>query len=274
MIRKAERRALCIGINQYPAGAALGGCVADATAWGEYLSRRGFAVLLLTDRGATRHGMITALVELVETAIPGDVLAFQYSGHGTQVRDLDGDEGDGWDEALVPVDYQSGAFLIDDDLRVIFDRLPRGVTLNCFLDCCYSGTATRLLGINAPRRGPHPDRARYLMLGSAERAAHEAFRATRSEVAVPPARPLLSPEQMNHATVSACMPQEVAWETNGMGDFTRAALAVLDSSGPNLTLNGVLRRTITRLGEDRWQTPMLDGPLDMLRRTMVRKTGA
>jgi metacaspase-1 len=29
-----------------------------------------------------------------------------YSGHGTQIPDDDGDEADGMDEALCPVDYQ------------------------------------------------------------------------------------------------------------------------------------------------------------------------
>ena len=42
------------------------------------------------------------------------MLVFQYSGHGTQLRALDGDETDGdtpgLDEALCPIDFADGHF--------------------------------------------------------------------------------------------------------------------------------------------------------------------
>ena len=50
-------------------------------------------------------------------------------GHGTKLRDQDGDEDDGYDEALVPLDFQEGAGMIrDDDLfDTLIDPLAPGV---------------------------------------------------------------------------------------------------------------------------------------------------
>ncbi len=44
---------------------------------------------------------------LVKGAKPGDSLFFSFSGHGNQMRDIDGDEtDDGMDETILPVDYR------------------------------------------------------------------------------------------------------------------------------------------------------------------------
>ena len=46
----------------------------------------------------------------------GDAIFLHYSGHGTKIRDDDGDEADGYDEALCPRDFQSAGMIRDDDL--------------------------------------------------------------------------------------------------------------------------------------------------------------
>ena len=38
------------------------------------------------------------------------------TGHGSRVRDQDGDEEDGYDETLVPVDFQRSGQIRDDDI--------------------------------------------------------------------------------------------------------------------------------------------------------------
>ena len=43
---------------------------------------------------------------MVEGAQAGDNLFMHYSGHGGSMRDDNGDEKDGMDETLVPLDYQ------------------------------------------------------------------------------------------------------------------------------------------------------------------------
>lgn len=81
----------------------------------------------------------------MKDAKAGDRLLFHYSGHGSQVRDRDGDElKDQLDEILCPHDMDwDGTYITDDELRGIFSGLPKGVNLEALLDCCHSGTGTR-----------------------------------------------------------------------------------------------------------------------------------
>lgn len=64
-------------------------------------------------------------------------LAVYYVGHGTSVVDLDGDEDDGYDEAMVFVDGN----VVDDDLieSIIKNKNQKS---KCVLlsDCCHSGS--------------------------------------------------------------------------------------------------------------------------------------
>src|SRR5262249_18578889 len=145
--RGGQRRALCVGINRYRS-APLSGCVADARTWAQTLVQLGFdSPVLLLDEQATRSAMLDSLKNLVTTSVSGDVVVFQYSGHGTTLLDVNGDEvgGDspGDDEALCPYDYDTGAFIIDDDVAEVFQSIPTGVNVTCFIDCCHSGTISR-----------------------------------------------------------------------------------------------------------------------------------
>jgi hypothetical protein len=73
---------------------------------------------------------------------------FHYSGHGTQVPDVQPfDEPDGLDEALCPWDATAeGENLIrDDELGVWLDDLP-AQRVTVILDCCHAGTGTKDVG--------------------------------------------------------------------------------------------------------------------------------
>lgn len=51
---------------------------------------------------------------LVRDAQPHDSLFLHYSGHGGQTKDLNGDEVDGLDEVIFPVDYKWTGHIVDD----------------------------------------------------------------------------------------------------------------------------------------------------------------
>lgn len=93
----------------------------------------------------TRANMIAAMQWLVGGAQPNDALFFHYSGHGGQTKDLDGDEDDGFDEVIYPLDFKTAGHIVDDDLHNIMVRpLPAGCRLTAIFDSCHSGSCLDL----------------------------------------------------------------------------------------------------------------------------------
>jgi metacaspase-1 len=96
-------------------------------------------------RVPTRANLMRALRWLVDGASAGDSLVFHFSGHGVQKLDRDGDEADGYDEALCPVDFEDprggGGVILDDEINATIVRpLGKGVKLHAIVDTCHSGT--------------------------------------------------------------------------------------------------------------------------------------
>lgn len=70
---------------------------------------------------------------------------FHYSGHGSQQRNYNGDEADGYDETICPLDFETQGMIIDDELNTTIVRpLPHGVRLLALIDACHSGTVLDL----------------------------------------------------------------------------------------------------------------------------------
>lgn len=150
-----RKKALCIGINYIGQDAELRGCINDARNMKQFIMKNfGFKsediVMLLDDAThprqiPTRDNIIAAMQWLVADARPNDSLWFHYSGHGGQAKDLDGDEDDGYDETILPVDFQTAGELLDDDLHEIMVRsLPIGCRLTAIFDSCHSGSVLDL----------------------------------------------------------------------------------------------------------------------------------
>jgi hypothetical protein len=104
---------------------------------------------------------------ILQSAKSGDFVHIHYSGHGQQVADLNGDEVDGYDEALVPLSapsrpkykdkndkeysYDGNQHLLDDELGGYLSKVrellgPNGELL-VTIDACHSGTGTRGLSV-------------------------------------------------------------------------------------------------------------------------------
>lgn len=152
------KRAVLIGINKYQVpGADLQGCVNDVkNLSGVLTTYYGFAekdITTLTDAQATKKAMERAIKKLIAKAKKGDVLLLHYSGHGSNVPDNDGDEADTRDEILCPTDLDWKDPFRDDWLRKTLGKLRAGVSLTVIMDCCHSGTITRVMNpFDAPRR--------------------------------------------------------------------------------------------------------------------------
>lgn len=252
-----RRAALLIGINAYPNPQhRLNGCVADTQSWANTLSRLGFTCNLLHDAQATRSNIERGLRDLVSNARAGDVIVFMYSGHGTHVNDLNGDEDDGQDEAICPVDFATGSLFIDDDIASILATLPAGVNLTMIMDCCHSGTNSRFaVGSDSGQPLAADARRRYVMPTPELNQAHAAFRRLLPEQPRPAGSG--GQEQMNHVKFAACQDREVAWESNGQGEFTVRATRVLSQSA-SLTHQQFIEQVTAAFGASPRQHPLLD----------------
>jgi len=133
----------------------LRGCINDARNIERFLCERfGYKrndIVVLTDdqqdprAKPTKDNILRAMQWLVMDARPNDSLFFHYSGHGGQTKDLDGDEADGFDEVIYPVDFKRAGHIVDDLMHDIMVKpLPPGCRLTAIFDSCHSGSALDL----------------------------------------------------------------------------------------------------------------------------------
>ncbi|KAI9784425.1 MAG: Ca(2+)-dependent cysteine protease [Peltula sp. TS41687] len=150
-----RRKALLIGINYFNQRGELRGCINDVKNMSTYLNQNfGYAredMVILTDdqhnplSQPTKANMLRAMHWLVKDAKPNDSLFFHFSGHGGQTQDHDGDEDDGYDEVIYPVDFRTAGHIVDDEMhRIMVTPLAPGVRLTAIFDSCHSGSALDL----------------------------------------------------------------------------------------------------------------------------------
>ncbi|HTO21134.1 MAG TPA: caspase family protein [Spirochaetia bacterium] len=278
------RKALLVGINDYPGTQNdLQGCVNDTTNLYDVLVKYfGFApadIVLLSNSRARRTAILDGLKSLVAGAGPGDSLVFHYSGHGSQVRDVDGDElEDGKDEVLCPYDFDwSGGFIRDDELAAIIGGMAGGVHLEVVLDSCHSGTGTRELILD--RRSLARLAATPLATDPAE--AWKSAACIRPRYLAPPAdidlradevfgpalslRRILRAQPMNHVLWAACRSNQFSAdaEIDGKpsGAFTYFFCRHLRAVQGKVSRDQLLRLVRASLKHEGFsQVPQLEGP--------------
>lgn len=144
--------ALLIGINYRGTRSELRGCINDVNNMKKYLlEQRGYKeenILVLTEdetmesRKPTGANIMHEMGKLILKGHTGgaDELWLHYSGHGSHTRDRDGDEDDGQDETIVPLDYARNGMITDDQLHDYLEHVPITCKMYCIFDCCHSGT--------------------------------------------------------------------------------------------------------------------------------------
>ena len=155
------KRALLVGIGAYPPES--GWCKIhgdnDVPLITTALTHKGFStnnILCLTNKKATKTNIIKSLNQLIQQANDNDFIYIHFSTHGQQVTDVNGDEEDGLDEAIIPFDasktyvkgkYEGENHLIDDELNHYLTSLRKKIgkdgSLLVVIDACHSGDATR-----------------------------------------------------------------------------------------------------------------------------------
>ena len=158
--RPPNRHALVIAVGDYPeeTGWRKINSVNDVPLITSALQYHGFEnIHILKNQQATKEGILQAMErELINKVAVGDMVVIHFSGHGQQIYDDNGDELDGFDEALVPYDahmkYQAGVYegqnhIRDDQVGSILQqlqgRLGEDGNIMLVVDACYSGTISR-----------------------------------------------------------------------------------------------------------------------------------
>lgn len=156
-----RKRAFMVGISHYDT--ALTGYqwnningTEDVKLLSPILKKQGFDLTVLTDEQATFDNITYQMSQFIGKTRKGDIVYLHFSTHGQPVEDLDGDEADGWDEAIVPIDayklykkgvYEGNRHLIDDQLNQYVKKLREKIGTSGFLyviiDACHAGTSSR-----------------------------------------------------------------------------------------------------------------------------------
>ena len=156
-----RKRAFLVGISHYDT--ALTGYqwnningVEDVNLLCPLLKKQGFQTTSLLDEQAIYDNITRQLSTFIKTTKKGDIVYLHFSTHGQPVEDLNGDEEDGWDEALIPIDaykmYKKGSYegkkhLLDDQLNGYVKQLRKKIGTKGFLyvviDACHAGTSSR-----------------------------------------------------------------------------------------------------------------------------------
>lgn len=175
----------------------------------QVVSTRGHAtdiveLLVQTISGSTRGSTTPARSskESLDARAKECALIVTISCHGLQVPDDNGDELDGFDEALIGTD---GVLVRDDTLRQCIEegarRHPGKLSfIACILDFCHSGTALDL------RYGYDPESKQWTEYG-----------ANPSQASPEVASPLETDESLLLVTLAGCLPTGVSYEEGVSG---------------------------------------------------------
>lgn len=156
-----QKRAFMVGISHYDTALTdyqwnnINGAE-DVNLLSPIFQEKGFAVTEIKDDEATCQNITTQLTSFIKQTKKGDIVYLHFSTHGQPVEDLNGDEEDGWDESIVPIDayklykkgtYEGGKHLLDDQLNVYVKKLRTKIGSTGFLyvviDACHAGTSSR-----------------------------------------------------------------------------------------------------------------------------------
>lgn len=262
-----ESFALLIGINDYPTKP-LKGCVNDVNSIKSTLIRKfnfldDYHIQTLLNDEATKEAIKAAFeTQLINNAKQlksegkEGIFVFQFSGHGSRVPDQNGEEPDGWDETLCPVDTNlesSSHDLLDDEIETLLTELTKYTdNVTVILDSCHSGTATRDLEFT-PRR--------------LERPTLKSTNNTQQSDVSPTKLPI--PPSPKYVVLSGCMPGELSLETTDdtgvhHGLLTSALSAALENATETDTYRDIWEKVDAGIKSKgiSSQNPQIEGDLN------------
>lgn len=225
-IPKGLVKALLIGINyEMIPELRLYGCINDALNTKSLLEKLYPAcknVRIMTDHTSvkpSKAAIFEGIRWLVKDLKAGQTVYLHYSGHGTRVRDTNGDERSGADSCICSYDGNTVELITDDELRAyLVNQIPNGCKCVAVIDSCNSGTA---LDLRYTWKTTEPGKLTFDQDSSYAKTTG------------------------NVIFVSGCRDDQYAMDTvdafgNGIGALTNALLITWKTYGTNLKLKHLL----------------------------------
>lgn len=240
----SSRKALLFAINNYPGSQHdLDECLHDQEFVVNTITRLyggNFDILTFRDSEVTKARFLGEIEAAILVLRPGDVLLIHYSGHGTQVYDIHGDEADGYDEAL----YLYDGVVLNKDIHETLMKIPEGSYVTLSFDSCFSATLTN-------PRDLKRHKVKFVPYMGRKQRKKRITAVAKIDI------------NSNWITFSACGENEVAYD----GAFTPIWMALLDPKMKNWQWEN--RVTDLLPSDDFPQSPTLEGRTDLLDRQVL-----
>ena len=270
-----KNKALLVGINKYPDPRnELRGCVNDILDMEHFITDANKVypkqnIKKLTNKDATKKGILTQLKWLIEGAEAGDQLLFHYSGHGAQAPTLFTSlEKDGLDEIICPYDFDgtNKTSLRDKEFAQLFAGIPMGVHFVWISDSCHAEDLSRdpiIVEANKVEDKSYKHYRYFTGLSHFEKREDEANE--QSDITIGRIAPIISP--LNGALLSGCQSHELsadAYINNRYnGAFTHYLIENLHKYSETKNMKDIIElvnKDLAKNGYD--QSPQSEGLLE------------
>lgn len=218
---------------------------------------------------ATKTGIEKALQTLADTLSPGSQLIVLYAGHARQLPDDNGDEADGYDEAIVPYDAPPAnrnapeGYLRDDELNryltQIRTRLGPAGSLWLLFDSCHAQTLNR-----GQQRAQH-QRGGIAPLGPPASKHPQRAGSSGSDWYETPPQPVKLATYVLFSATSDGSPNFETTDASGrsLGPLTRAVAEVWGVNRPGETYRSLFQQVAVAMARFAlYQQPGLEGDAD------------
>lgn len=255
---------LHVGVNHvdtthYGPITVLKGCINDALAMTELASNQNFEVLAtLVEEQATRDAVKAKIAHAAENLQPGDIFFYTYSGHGSNLRDMNEDEKGTAEEAKFDETWcLYDGMLIDDEAGELWAKFKPGVRVLVLLDCCHSGTAIKAGVPTLPRmpkegtwRNRQLDKAEAAHIYARNKAFYDAI--IKTDTAGDGVEPACAVR-----LIAGCEDDEFSFDGDDNGLFTKTLLRIWDAgnyAGDYTSFHQEIRDVVNMVAS---QTPKL-----------------
>jgi hypothetical protein len=170
----AKKRALLIGINDYPFladFAQLKGCLNDVFLFKQVITDKfGFEekyIRTLLNENATRKSILKALNDLTDECGNDDCVVLFFSGHGSRLNDKNFVKTSGWFETIMPFDsgrLSAHPKAVNRDITDVeignwlFDLSSRTANIVLIFDSCFASSIIRDNSFSSQKKGIAPDK--------------------------------------------------------------------------------------------------------------------